>query len=78
MTRRAAWNLAADLVDVLNIHLARVEAIQEAIFLMAEQDRDQEKIGTLADLAGDEVHKAHTGINEWWNNFIGNRQQGTR
>jgi hypothetical protein len=37
--------IACDMVDVVNIHLMRVEAIQEAILLMSEAGRDREKSG---------------------------------
>jgi hypothetical protein len=65
---------AVDMVDVLNRRLARMEAIQEAILPMAEEGRDREKIGTLADLAEDEAHRAQAELVKWFDRLTGHRQ----
>jgi hypothetical protein len=70
MRRDAAFELAGDLVDIINIHLSRVEALSEAILLMEENGRDWETIGSLSDMIGDEAHKARTEVDKWWDSLM--------
>jgi hypothetical protein len=69
VTKRAAFTLAGDLVDVLTIHFSRIEALSEAILLMEENERDQEKIGYLSDMIGNEAHRGKQELSEWFDNF---------
>jgi hypothetical protein len=58
MNRRAALDLAGDLVNVVNVHLLRIEAISGAILHGCEERMEPEKVGTLAELTGCEAYKA--------------------
>jgi hypothetical protein len=51
-----------------------VEAIQEAIFLMMEENRDRDRIGTLFDLTGNEAHNAKAELDKWFDGLSGHRQ----
>jgi hypothetical protein len=37
---------------------------------MTEEGRDREKIGTLADMAGDEAHKAKGELHTWFDGLV--------
>jgi hypothetical protein len=58
MTRRAALNLAGDVVDTISIRLARIESLATAIHIGCDQLMDSGKLICLASLAEDESQRA--------------------
>jgi hypothetical protein len=66
MTRRAALEVAGDIVDSLCIRLDRIEALQRSIMLGTENVMDQEQMFCLADLTSDECHKAQDELGTWF------------
>jgi hypothetical protein len=71
MTRKAALNLAGDFVDVLSIHLARIESLTTAIQIGCDERMDPAKVLPLANLAEDQADKAQGELESWYDALTG-------
>jgi hypothetical protein len=74
MSRKAALNLAGDVVDTMSIRLGRLESLAVAIHMGCNDCMDPGQIICLASLAEDEAQRAQAELVKWFGGLSGHHQ----